>query len=60
MANHHPQAQSPGGFYHGPPPGHHPNGVVQMAAHQKITPAHLAALNEVVWIGIGKHREVLE
>lgn len=58
MANHHPQPPSPGAFHYGPQPGHHVNGVVQMAAHQKITPAHITALNEVVWISIGTYHRL--
>ncbi len=56
MASHHQQPASPGGMHlhHGPPGGHpQPNGHLPMQAHHKITPAHLASLNESVWLMIG-------
>lgn len=56
MASHHQQPASPGGMHlhHGPQAGHpQPNGQVPMQAHHKITPAHLASLNESVWLMIG-------
>lgn len=57
MANHHPQPSPPGGglhLHHGPQGGHpQVNGHMPIQAHHKITPAHLASLNESVWILIG-------
>ena len=55
MANHHQQPASPGGMHlhHGPQGGHQPNGHLPIQAHHKITPAHLASLNESVWLMIG-------
>lgn len=57
MANHHPQPSPPGSglhMHHGPQGGHQQvNGHVSMQMHQKITPAHLASLNEVIWLNIG-------
>lgn len=58
MANHHPQPSPPGGglhLHHGPQGGHpQVNGHMPIQAHHnKITPAHLASLNESVWLGIG-------
>lgn len=57
MASHHPQPPSPGGMHlhHGPQGGHpQANGHMPMQSHHKITPAHLAQLNESVWLMIGK------
>lgn len=57
MASHHPQASPPGGLHpHHGPPGAHPqaNGHMPMQAHHKITPQHMAQLNEAVWLQIGK------
>ena len=57
MASHHQQPPSPGGMHlhHGPQGGHpQANGHMPMQAHHKITPAHLASLNESVWLMIGK------
>lgn len=56
MASHHPQASPPGGLHpHHGPPGAHPqaNGHMPMQAHHKITPQHMAQLNEAVWLQIG-------
>ncbi|MCJ1267451.1 hypothetical protein MMC22_007336 [Lobaria immixta] len=64
MANHHPQPSPPGGglhLHHGPQ-GAHPqvNGHMPIQAHHnKITPAHLASLNESVWLGIGSATELM-
>lgn len=55
MASHHQQPASPAGMHlhHGPPGHPQVNGVMPMQAHHKITPAHLASLNEAVWLSIG-------
>lgn len=57
MANHHPQPSPPGSglhMHHGPQGGHQQvNGHVTMQMQQKITPAHLASLNEIIWLNIG-------
>lgn len=57
MANHHTQPSPPGSglhMHHGPQGGHQQvNGHVSMQMHQKITPAHLASLNEIIWLNIG-------
>ena len=58
MANHHHQPASPGGvhMHHGLHAGHpQVNGhmPMQQPSHAKITPAHLSAQNENIWLGIG-------
>lgn len=55
MASHHQQPASPAvmHLHHGPPGRPQVNGVMPMQAHHKITPAHLASLNEAVWLSIG-------
>lgn len=58
MANHHHQPVSPGGvhLHHGLHAGHpQVNGhmPMQQQSHAKITPAHLSAQNENIWLGIG-------
>ena len=60
MANHHHQPASPGGahLHHSLHPGHaQVNGHIpmQQPSHAKITPAHLAAQNENIWLGIGTY-----
>lgn len=41
-------------LHHGPQGGHpQANGHIPMQAHLKVTPAHLAQLNESVWLMIG-------
>ena len=64
MTSHHQQPPSPGGLHlhHGLHANHPPqvNGHMPMQqAHQKITPAHLASQNEIVWLGIGIYIIVL-
>ncbi|KAL8700211.1 MAG: hypothetical protein Q9224_001069 [Gallowayella concinna] len=61
MANHHQQPASPAGMHlhHGPQGHPQVNGHMQMPAHHKLTPAHLAQLNEVVWLGIGSASELM-
>ncbi|KAL8727680.1 MAG: hypothetical protein Q9181_005620 [Wetmoreana brouardii] len=45
---------------HGPPGHSQVNGHIPMQqAHHKITPAHLASLNEAVWLGIGSASELM-
>ena len=60
MAAHHHPAASPAGMHlshHNVHPGHQQvNGHIAAPIHQKITPAHLASLNESVWLGIGMLR----
>ena len=58
MANHHHQPASPAGvhLHHGLHAGHpQVNGhmPMQQPSHAKITPAHLSAQNENIWLGIG-------
>lgn len=55
MANHHQQPASPAGMHlhHGPPGRPQVNGHMPMQGQHKLTPAHLAQLNEAVWLGIG-------
>lgn len=58
MANHHHQPASPAGvhLHHGIHPGHpQVNGhlPMQQPSHAKITPAHLSAQSENIWLGIG-------
>ena len=60
MANHHHQPASPGGvhLHHGLHAGHpQVNGhmPMQQPSHAKITPAHLAAQSENIWLGIGMY-----
>ncbi|KAI4142275.1 MAG: hypothetical protein L6R39_005004 [Caloplaca ligustica] len=61
MAGHHQQPASPAGMHlhHGPPGRPQVNGVMPMQAHHKITPAHLASLNEAVWLSIGSASELM-
>lgn len=57
MTSHHPQhPASPAGLHihHGPHAAHpQVNGHLQAQAQPKITPAHLSALNENVWLLMG-------
>lgn len=56
MANPLQQVSPPSGLHpHHGPPGPHPqmNGHMPMQAHPKITPQHMAQLNEAVWLQIG-------
>ena len=57
MASHHQQHTSPAGMHlshHSIHAGHSQvNGHMAAQVHHKITPAHLASLNENVWLGIG-------
>ncbi|KAL8797152.1 MAG: hypothetical protein Q9195_000619 [Heterodermia aff. obscurata] len=47
-------------LHHGPQGGHpQANGHMPMQAHHKITPAHLASLNESVWLMIGSTTELM-
>ena len=41
-------------LHHGPPGHPQVNGVMPMQAHHKLNLAHLASLNEGVWLSIGK------
>ncbi|KAL8811810.1 MAG: hypothetical protein Q9223_003269 [Gallowayella weberi] len=61
MANHHQQPASPAGMHlhHGPQGHPQVNGHMPMPTHHKLTPAHLAQVNEVVWIGIGSASELM-
>ncbi|KAI4203295.1 MAG: hypothetical protein LQ350_001992 [Teloschistes chrysophthalmus] len=54
-------AASPAGMHlrHGPPGHPQVNGHIPMQAHHKITPAHMASLNEAVWLGIGSASELM-
>ena len=58
MASHHQQHTSPAGMHlshHSIHAGHpQVNGHMAAQVHNKITPAHLASLNENVWLGIGR------
>ena len=56
MASQLRQPSPPGGLHphHGPPGAHaQMNGHMPMQAHPKITPQHMAQLNEAVWLQIG-------
>ncbi|KAL8739382.1 MAG: hypothetical protein Q9190_007821 [Brigantiaea leucoxantha] len=46
-------------LHHGPQGHPQVNGHIPMQAHPKITPAHLASLNEAVWLGIGSASELM-
>ncbi|KAI4220562.1 MAG: hypothetical protein L6R36_007533 [Xanthoria steineri] len=61
MANHHQQPASPAGMHlhHGPPGRPQVNGHMPMQGQHKLTPAHLAQLNEAVWLGIGSASELM-
>ncbi|KAL9037413.1 MAG: hypothetical protein Q9180_003729 [Flavoplaca navasiana] len=61
MANHHQQPASPAGMHlhHGPPSRPQVNGHMPMQGPHKLTPAHLAQLNEAVWLGIGSASELM-
>ena len=52
--NHHPSSPAGMHLHHGPQGHPQVNGHIPMQAHPKITPAHLASLNEAVWLGIGE------
>ena len=63
MANQLRQPSPPGVLHtHHAPPGPHPqiNGHLPIQSHSKITPQHMAQLNEVVWLQIGVQISVME
>ncbi|KAL9038492.1 MAG: hypothetical protein Q9214_005257 [Letrouitia sp. 1 TL-2023] len=61
MASHNHHPSSPGGMHlhHGPQGYPQVNGHMPMQAHHKITPQHLASLNEAVWVSIGSASELM-